>query len=274
MLPAILTLQKLISVDIEDYVIFLLVDSPASPTRQPVKGSVPRMSATCGPTCLEQFEKSGQRSSWARTFAASLIGMKGWYSTRCNLTWKLKVTKSSRFYFQLAPSTLPTKGNEFGLLPTVRTTDQRSNHGGARQGPNGGFYRLDSEHGANLSEVVKLLPTPQTQGLKVCNSEGKTERMGLNLLPTPKARVPADSPAERRRNTPSMASMASMGMLPTPTVNDSKNSTFPQSQLNRESIIGSIMSTEPIGPISQLNPRFVQEMMGFPPDWTELPFQL
>ena len=26
------------------------------------------------------------------------------------------------------------------------------------------------------------------------------------------------------------------------------------------------------GPTSQLNPRFVLEMMGFPPDWTELPF--
>jgi hypothetical protein len=26
------------------------------------------------------------------------------------------------------------------------------------------------------------------------------------------------------------------------------------------------------GKSSQLNPRFVAEMMGFPPDWTELPF--
>jgi hypothetical protein len=27
------------------------------------------------------------------------------------------------------------------------------------------------------------------------------------------------------------------------------------------------------GKTFQLNPRFVAEMMGFPPDWTELPFQ-
>ena len=27
------------------------------------------------------------------------------------------------------------------------------------------------------------------------------------------------------------------------------------------------------GKNSQLNPRFVAEMMGFPPNWTELPFQ-
>ncbi len=26
------------------------------------------------------------------------------------------------------------------------------------------------------------------------------------------------------------------------------------------------------GQSSQLNPRFVAEMMGFPPNWTELPF--
>jgi hypothetical protein len=28
-----------------------------------------------------------------------------------------------------------------------------------------------------------------------------------------------------------------------------------------------------LGTTSQLNPRFVAEMMGFPPNWTELPFQ-
>ncbi len=41
------------------------------------------------------------------------------------------------------------------------------------------------------------------------------------------------------------------GLIPTPTAMDSTNAN---------------------GKTSQLNPRFVAEMMGFPPNWTELPF--
>lgn len=47
----------------------------------------------------------------------------GWYSTKCKLTWKLKGTKYSRFYFQLVPLTHPTEGTEFGLLPTPTKSD-------------------------------------------------------------------------------------------------------------------------------------------------------
>jgi hypothetical protein len=32
------------------------------------------------------------------------------------------------------------------------------------------------------------------------------------------------------------------------------------------------MDINPTGKTSQLNPLFVLEMMGFPPNWTELPF--
>jgi hypothetical protein len=87
-------------------------------------------------------------------------------------------------------------------------------------------------------------------------------------------------------------------MLPTPMAQDGKNSTLPKSQINRTSIVGMLCTptaqasrgntsdkrgkgnlTDQIaemelmpGQTSQLNPRFVMEMMGFPPDWTELPF--
>jgi hypothetical protein len=62
-----------------------------------------------------------------------------------------------------------------------------------------------------------------------------------------------------------------MGMLPTPTLQDYTNSTFPPSQLNRNHVVGHLMR-EGISAGSQLNPQFVLEMMGFPTDWTELPF--
>jgi hypothetical protein len=47
---------------------------------------------------------------------------------------------------------------------------------------------------------------------------------------------------------------AAMGILPTP-------------------LQGSIVENNQIGTDSQLNPLFVAEMMGFPTDWTILPFQ-
>lgn len=100
-------------------------------------------------------------------------------------------------------------------------------------------------------------------------------------------------------------------MLPTPTVNESKNTTFPKSQYDRSSLIGFLMkmlptprandtnhstkveqpsfqhrknkrymaevvisfTNPPKGINCHLNPQFVLEMMGFPIDFTEKPFQ-
>jgi hypothetical protein len=93
-------------------------DSHVSPTQWQESDLAKKMNATYGQRCLEQFEKFNRHGSWAKMFSGLLIGMEGWYSTRCKLTWKLKGTKFNRMYFQLVPSTLPTEGTEFGLLPT------------------------------------------------------------------------------------------------------------------------------------------------------------
>jgi hypothetical protein len=65
------------------------------------------------------------------------------------------------------------------------------------------------------------------------------------------------------------------GMLPTPTTRDYKGARTEESlkeagRNERNSLPDSF--SQP-GKSSQLNPRFVGEMMGFPPNWTELPFQ-
>jgi hypothetical protein len=88
------------------------------------------------------------------------------------------------------------------------------------------------------------------------------------------------------------------GLLPTPMAQDGKNSTLPPSQINRTSLVGMLCTptaqasrgntsdkrgkgnlTDQIAEMnlttsktSQLNPQFVLEMMGFPTDWTLLPF--
>jgi hypothetical protein len=59
-------------------------------------------------------------------------------------------------------------------------------------------------------------------------------------------------------------------MLPTPTVNDSKNSTLPPSQIERDGLAVAMLRDPsiPTGEATYLNPSFVEEMMGYPVGWT------
>jgi hypothetical protein len=66
-------------------------------------------------------------------------------------------------------------------------------------------------------------------------------------------------------------------MLPTPTTTDYKGGATAESYEARGRNQSNDLRTwaafqERTGKTSQLNPLFVMEMMGFPPDWTLLPF--
>jgi hypothetical protein len=166
-----------------------------------------------------------------------------WCSTRCAMIWKGKDMKSNRFLFQLQASTPRTKEKEYGLLPTPRTV-----------------MPIDSSE----TEVI---------GNRSIRKNGKM--FGANL-----------------------ETLANRMLLPTPMAQDGKNSTLPPSQINRTSLVGMLCTptaqasrgntshkrgkgnlTDQIAEMnlttsktSQLNPQFVMEMMGFPTDWTLLPF--
>lgn len=64
------------------------------------------------------------------------------------------------------------------------------------------------------------------------------------------------------------------GLLPTPATRDYKGGRSTEAlQAAGRSETNSLPDYfHQTGKTSQLNPRFVMEMMGFPPDWTELPF--
>lgn len=171
---------------------------PASRFQQPESKKEPKMTATCGPKCSELFGLFDPVGSWSRTFTGLLVGRTGWYSNRCALTWKRKVTKSSRMYFQLAVSALHTKGTGHGLLPTA-----------------------------------------QTQGLKMCEN-GKTKFYPVGLLPTPK-------------------------------VQDCRHAKRDRGKSNLGEEMSELVYRQ-TGETSQLNPLFVEEMMGFPTGWILTPF--
>ena len=209
------------------------------------------MTVTSGRKCCEQFAKFVPAGSWARTFADLLIGRREWFSTRCSLTWKLSATKYSRLYFQLVPSTLPTAATECGLLPTV-----------------------------------------QTQGLKVCEN-GKSKPISTGLLPTPHA-SDASRGGQRvtglyktRKSGQTYMSLLNdlcvSNLLPTPTARDFKPSVSPTALIRKNEasrrdalcnlpvMLGEHCQQRP-GKTSQLNPLYVADMMGFPPNWTVSPF--
>ena len=111
--------------------------------------------------------------------------------------------------------------------------------------------------------------------------EGVFVRLGIPtkkypLLPTPKA-ADGERGRDKARARPDMksrelATTVRDRMLPTPTVNDSKNSTFPPSQIDRDGLAGVMLRDDsiPTGEATYLNPSFVEEMMGFPVGWTVL----
>jgi hypothetical protein len=207
--------------------------SPANPTHSQERERERKTNATCGPRCCALFENAPLATSWAKTFAALLVGMEGWYSRRCALTWKLVGTPYNRSYFQLAVSVLPTEETASGLLPTP-TTDERDTK-----------Y---AQGGTNLRPAVKMLPTPRARAEGGNCSKDRGKRNLEDVIST---------------------------MLPTPTTRDYKGARSQQAldKAGRDETNSLPDAFAQSGKTSQLSPLFVEEMMGFPKNWTASPFQ-
>jgi len=202
--------------------------------------------------------------------------MEGWYSTRCNLSWKLKGTKSNRFYFQLQASTRRTDEIESGLLqgpkmiptPTVWDGMGRAT-ANTTTFENGRFVRTSQttgmKFGATLGQAAAtgLLPTPQA-----IDGSGK----GRPLRPKP-GRKDYEKMGNWRGD---LKDFATQGMLPTPTCSAANGGGSAESLKKRgrgeTNCLASWATLKTNGNNSQLNPLFVEEMMGFPENWIILPF--
>jgi hypothetical protein len=290
-----MTLQKQTSLFTEEKSTYLQVDSLANPTQQQESDLAKRMRDTSGRRCLEQYGRFNRHGSWAKTFSDLLIGTGGWFSTRCRLTWKLKGTKYNRMYFQLYPSTLPTDGTEYGLLPTPKTMDcsETINSGKTLELNNGVFTNIRKKDGMrfgpSLNDIAKvgLLPTPQamdsmtnprrdiTPSGRIISNQGHNgsaplKDLAMNgMLPTPRVKGHGNSHQRiEDGKIDDLTTMARFNMLPTPMASDCGEKVTGLE--NQDSLVK--MAREATGQTSQLNPQFVLEMMGFPPNWTLLPF--
>jgi hypothetical protein len=102
-----------------------------------------------------------------------------------------------------------------------------------------------------------------------------TRAMAMGMLPTPQAsegHKGSKTYNPKSQMGSGLSAMAGSGMLPTPTASDKNQGTIIiHPTYPRHTDLNNFVSQQ-IGKNSQLNPRFVAEMMGFPPTWTELPF--
>lgn len=186
-----------------------------------------------------QFSKCEGASLTIKKFAQKLIGSKVWYSGRCTLVWKVVYGLRSRTYINLQASRSLFSRS---LLPT-----------------------------ASEGEIGKGRPLTVIDG-KVYNLSPKGSKYGVSLR-----------------------QLAEQGFLPTPLASDAstgaiigqndqfKATTGLPRKVNKNGKDGGVglarlvtLLAEPLivstGLKKQLNPMFVLEMMGFPVNWTLLPF--
>ena len=246
-------------------------DSHANPTQLQAEDLARKMSATCGQKCLEQFKRLNHVGSWAKMFAACLIGMEEWFSMKSILTWKMKATKSGRLYFLLQASMRRTEETEYGLLPTptavsrTRTVEQTLK----RKEKYGGMKRA-----MYLENYLALgmLPTPvASDGEGGLSHPSQIKNKGTRWV-----RISTNTGTEFGAKLRDVAQL-----LPTPVARDWKgkqpseyiqdrgeNPKFKMPSL--PGVLAKLTNTD--GKPSQLNPQFVENMMGFPENWTLLPF--
>ena len=225
-------------------------DFPASRSALPGSEEARRMTVISGRKCLELYQNSGPVGLLVRTLLESSI----WRSTRCTLTWKIKDTPSRRLLFRLAPLTRRTGETEY---VSWAGNDQRA---------------------------IYFIPTPRAQNIKTLE-KAKRERKSspgladyIQMFPTPKASdYKGSGPAGTKSAEHDLKRHNLKGVVmfyPTPTTGAGLcGGTGNYLQLKKPTDAGQITEEErksmSQGNGGQLNPDWVEWLMGLPVGWTE-----
>lgn len=237
-------------------------DSPANLSPSLEEERERTITATSGHRCFERYGRYTPLGSLVKT----LMESRRWWSPAKSLRWDSQTIFSKRITYTErkadSPSTKSVQTSKPKDIPSNRLL----------------FQLVPSEHHTEET-VFGLLPTVQTQGLKQCNKNGKTEFVPLDLLPTPNA---AEGEKYTHKLNPKsqmgqgLTALAVNGLLLTPMAADGMRANMKMQALknhNKENAnLAEQIAHKVGGGTSQLNPLFVEEMMGFPLMWTALPF--
>lgn len=231
------------------------------------KGEEQKMTDISGTICSEQYARFARHTLWQKMFVDYLVKTKGWYSSRCALTWKIRGTKSYRVYCQLQASMRPTEETECGLLrtPTRMQTLESPESMQKRAKKNG--YKNGTKYSSLHSQIVYgILPTPLASDGSVGGVIGKNDRYVIT-----KTGMPRKITQQGVDGSVGLARLVKISMLPTPTAQASRgNASTDRGKKNLTDEVSKMH--DQTGETSQLNPQFVEEMMGYPENWTLLPF--
>ena len=262
----------------EQLTLFQVV-SPASPLAWLESRREKGTTVICGLKCCGLSESLARVGSSVRTYLES-----------CELplptlsrTWSAKVIESSCWILKLRLSERRTGGNESRLWPTATVC-------GNNQRPDCG-----PKAGTGLATAVRMWPTPDTQnhrdGTKtrkeahgahamslhhaVAQAGNPSLAMAARLIPTPTARDYKDGSANACRNVPVNGLLGrAVHFLPTPRA-QSANGTGKSRIGHREDLQTHAAKTtqednRTEARNGQLNPTWVEALMGFPIGWTSL----
>ena len=167
----------------------LLEDSHANPSVLQEDRKEQTTTVISGQKCLDSLKKLNQNSLLGRMCKDLLTSKTAWYSDRCKTSWKVKVSKSNVFLFQLQASVLGTEETESGLWATPNTMDYLPPRSAAGTKKLMEGHRKGRTKPSNLREQVdpetmKMYPTPNARDWKdtmntVPPSVGKTRGHSL-----------------------------------------------------------------------------------------------
>ena len=248
-------------------------DSLVSRSVQPGSAGARMMTVTSGRRCSELLKNFSPLGLLAKM----LLESSTWHSTQCLLTWKTKATKQGRLYFQLAASTPRTSETGLQSWPTPAARDCK--------GANSmGHLQREGKrnHADQLANAVKMWPTPTSRsGTGPSQTETRQGGMDLQtaarLYPTPTqfdATCGDIKGKEYNGQTQHAMKLIQAAKLhPTPTTGAGLcGGTGNYQQLKALEADGAISEEErrsmAAGNGGQLNPVWVEAMMGFPIGWT------
>jgi hypothetical protein len=225
-------------------------DTLASPSAQRASSKVKKTRAISGRKCTESFGRHAPAGSLPRMFADMLALV----STPLPHNWKMTVSPSGRLLFQRALSAPRIAETGSGFWPTIRASE-----GEKPEGFEAGQRRWEERRTCQLSTAVRLWPTASARDWKDTPGMARTRPDG-------------------KSRTDQLARAVYAEMWPTPKAMDADRcSLWVQQRYNAQtgrknlkSAVGDSLLQSGAQPTGQLNPMWVEGLMGFPAGWTDL----